>query len=263
MQFSKLTNVLTASALALGLAAAAAPAQASVLILFTSFSSGNSNAANIRFVNKGASDPDSALIYTTATATSTSAGAAKVRISFFEDPAIPDFLDLPALFTLNGSVTDTPALFDGTTYTQTGVNGAFQFVYAGPTTVLDGKSLVHNSSVLFSGTFSNAWISGRGGVGGMDLTIANGGFATYASNYYDLSNFDPSTDEFSFHFGATSPTFARANASSALRTFRAHTGGDFQAALIPVPEPATWALMIGGFGLAGAALRRRRSLVAA
>ena len=25
-----------------------------------------------------------------------------------------------------------------------------------------------------------------------------------------------------------------------------------------VPEPGTWALMIGGFGLAGASLRRRR-----
>ncbi|HEX4712353.1 PEPxxWA-CTERM sorting domain-containing protein [Phenylobacterium sp.] len=30
-----------------------------------------------------------------------------------------------------------------------------------------------------------------------------------------------------------------------------------------VPEPASWALMIGGFGLAGASLRRRRSAVAA
>ncbi|HLZ76839.1 PEPxxWA-CTERM sorting domain-containing protein [Phenylobacterium sp.] len=28
-----------------------------------------------------------------------------------------------------------------------------------------------------------------------------------------------------------------------------------------VPEPASWALMIGGFGLAGAALRRRRKIV--
>jgi hypothetical protein len=31
----------------------------------------------------------------------------------------------------------------------------------------------------------------------------------------------------------------------------------------PTPEPATWALMAGGFGLAGAALRRRRAAVVA
>jgi hypothetical protein len=30
-----------------------------------------------------------------------------------------------------------------------------------------------------------------------------------------------------------------------------------------VPEPASWALMIGGFGLAGASLRRRRAIATA
>jgi hypothetical protein len=32
---------------------------------------------------------------------------------------------------------------------------------------------------------------------------------------------------------------------------------------LSVPEPAAWALMIGGFGMAGAALRRRRTAPAA
>jgi hypothetical protein len=37
------------------------------------------------------------------------------------------------------------------------------------------------------------------------------------------------------------------------------TGLDFSVALIGVPEPAAWLLLIAGFGLAGAALRRRRA----
>jgi hypothetical protein len=32
----------------------------------------------------------------------------------------------------------------------------------------------------------------------------------------------------------------------------------FDAVLAPVPEPSTWLLMIGGLGMLGAMLRRRR-----
>lgn len=41
-------------------------------------------------------------------------------------------------------------------------------------------------------------------------------------------------------------------------------GGSGVDAIVPgvVPEPTTWALMIGGFGMAGAALRRRSRVVA-
>jgi hypothetical protein len=30
---------------------------------------------------------------------------------------------------------------------------------------------------------------------------------------------------------------------------------------VAVPEPATWAMMIGGFGMVGAAMRRRKAQV--
>ncbi len=40
------------------------------------------------------------------------------------------------------------------------------------------------------------------------------------------------------------------------------TSGGFLAPAAAVPEPATWAMMIGGFAFAGAAMRRRRASVA-
>lgn len=38
----------------------------------------------------------------------------------------------------------------------------------------------------------------------------------------------------------------------------AFPGGEIRGQLAPIPEPGTWAMMIGGLGLLGAALRRRR-----
>jgi hypothetical protein len=257
----------SAATVAATVAAAATPAGAAVL--FASFDTGTSNASNIDWVKNGKSGK----LFTTSTATATSVGAAAVKFTFLGDPALPDFDALKANFTLQGTVTNTPAMFDGSTYTQTGIdNGSFKFVYAGPTETLDSIHLVKNVTVLLSGTFNDAWLSGAGGVGGLDVTISNGGSATFTSTIYDLSNTKPGSDEFALHLGNVAPHFGATNPStgcvvdicshvgtSALSSFRAHTGGDFQDLQLSVPEPSTWALMIAGFGGAGAMLRRRRA----
>lgn len=63
-----------------------------------------------------------------------------------------------------------------------------------------------------------------------------------------------------FSFFATGPTSTLTVASQV-----PSAGGVFfdNFSVQSVPEPATWAMMIGGLGLVGGALRRRRSLVAA
>lgn len=63
-------------------------------------------------------------------------------------------------------------------------------------------------------------------------------------------------------------TATAADAGGAITILLGPSGpqGDFDAVSLTadaaVPEPATWVLMIGGFGLAGAALRRRRAVAA-
>ena len=45
-------------------------------------------------------------------------------------------------------------------------------------------------------------------------------------------------------------------------TFTADNANSVDVTITAVPEPAAWAIMIAGFGLAGAALRRRRLAIA-
>jgi len=264
-----LTLFASAAVAAATVAASAAPADAAVL-LFATFNTGTSNTSNIDWVKSGSGGH----LFTTSSGTATTLGAAAVKFTFLGDPALPDFDNLKANFTLNATVTNTPAQFDGSTYTQTGLNsGAFSFVYAGPSQTLDGIHLVKNSTVLLSGTFNDAWMQGAGGVGGLDVTVGNGGSAHFTSSIYDLSDTQPGSDEFALHLSNVSPHFSAVNPSTgcvnnvcshvgttALNSFRAHAGGDFQ--FNAVPEPSTWALMILGFGGAGAMLRQRRRTAA-
>ena len=85
----------------------------------------------------------------------------------------------------------------------------------------------------------------------LDVSAANDG------SFGDAFNMVWKPDSFTF-VGTGNPT------TLSLAATVEGNGGVFfdKVSVDAVPEPATWALMIGGFGLAGAALRRRRTLAA-
>jgi hypothetical protein len=99
------------------------------------------------------------------------------------------------------------------------------------------------------------WIKLNGtAILGSDSGSAIGGFSSW-------TNFAASSD---FQAGANTLTFdvvnfgqASGNPSGLRVEFLSSNEGN------AVPEPASWALMIGGFGLTGAALRRQRRLAVA
>ncbi len=73
------------------------------------------------------------------------------------------------------------------------------------------------------------------------------------SRVFDLQTLGPQV-----YFGFTGGT-GLSNADQRISNWNLTV---FDGSTVAVPEPATWAMMIGGFGLAGAALRRRRAFVA-
>lgn len=89
-----------------------------------------------------------------------------------------------------------------------------------------------------SGTFSSF---GPGALAGIQIDEVRFGLDTFRT-VFDEDGF-PSRGAF----------------SSSIRRIVFAEAGDLITASTAVPEPATWALMISGFGLAGSALRRRRN----
>jgi len=109
----------------------------------------------------------------------------------------------------------------------------------------------------------NANFAGRDGTGVVNALIDGNPLASFsvvrvAPTWGSISDWQYFSK--SFVAAGASTTLSFTNTQNAYEHFAvidsvSVTGG--------VPEPATWALMIGGFGLTGAALRRRRTAVAA
>jgi hypothetical protein len=100
---------------------------------------------------------------------------------------------------------------------------------------------------------------------GFPLGVTTGAY-DMTFNLLSLTTYNPA-------FAANGGTAASARAvllaglASGSSYFNIHTaafpGGEIRGFLSPVPEPATWAMLVLGFGGIGAALRRRRQLALA
>jgi len=251
-----LTAFASAAVLAATLAVAAAPAHASVFAQF----SPDTNSSDYKWIKNNTGGE----FISTGTATDTTATAVATHFSFI-DPTYAALSFLNAAFTIDATAAQgNPAtLAPGPgTWTQTGLTGSFHFVYTGPTQTIDGFNLVSGVTHLLDGVFTDAWIQGAGGTGSTNVTIGNGGSASYSSDIVNFAGVTPGSEEFAFNLLNVSPHFG-ASANKALNSFTSNGGGNFSAA--GVPEPATWGLMIVGFGGLGLVLRnnRRRAIATA
>ena len=89
-------------------------------------------------------------------------------------------------------------------------------------------------------------------------------------NTFDLTMAATYTSSFLTNFGGGTAAGAETALLNGLLAGRAYSnihdanfpGGEIRTFLQPVPEPASWALMLSGFGVLGAWLRRRRAVPA-
>ncbi len=259
------------------LAAAALLATTSASAQVSSFASFLSNATgtNMRFARLGSGanvNGRSIEFFTTATASANVVGGTAVSFQFDNLGAFSSFVgNVPAVWTMQGTVTNTSATINGSTITQTNLTGTFSFIANAPITY--GSASGTN---LLSGSFSQVTMSGgvASSSGGISGSTTGGSAITYTS---DFLTFAPTANlDFGLTLTQISPllgfTAARAihavNPNTTIKNvFRARAVGAFSADPPPVPpavpEPGTWAMMIAGMGLVGFARRRRSSVVAA
>ena len=201
-----------------------------------------------------------------ASSNGTTAGPVAVYFSFENGNPILDAAvnHITANLTFTAPTSGNAVLFAGT-YIQPLGAGGFSLRTTAPITVY--HTTYATGSNLLTGTFSNSALVGKKGSTSAKINADNTtetGDSLFLTS--DFLNIAPSADvDAAFQLTAITPKLIAA-ANSPLSDFRAASGGQFSSDPSPtaaaVPEPASWALMLAGFGLAGASLRRRQRLSA-
>ncbi|HEX7948157.1 MAG TPA: PEPxxWA-CTERM sorting domain-containing protein [Phenylobacterium sp.] len=238
------TRLMCAATLSLAVAAPASQAAAQETIAqFFQATPGK----NVSWVNQGTGGH----LYT-----GTGASAAGVATFFnFLTPELVGIGPVTATFLLDATAAaGNPAQLDGNGgISQDKIAGSFSFTYTGMTPL--AGCLGGSCKNLLSGTFNQGLLSGDAGGSTGDVgssTSLAGHLVNFTSDYIDFTLV--TWKDFDFGLEAISPALT-ASPGQALDSFQAASSGSFGAA---VPEPATWAMMILGFGGIGSLLRSRR-----
>ncbi len=252
----KAFSTLVPAALAVSLCAASLPAHAATIAQFSPLS-GN---ADYKWV-QSASGTGGHLFSINKGSDKSVQGVASAFM--FLDPTLAGLGFLQATFTIDATVADgNAANFNAAsnTFTQNGLNGEFHLTFAGADTTIDGIHLTTGENLL-SGSFTNAWIQGFNASGSLNLTGGPGVTSVFTSALKDFSKTVDGSEAFALNLLSANPGFHAATGKS-LDNLQSNGGGNFAADSLSVPEPATWGLMIVGFGGVGALMRNKRRRVA-
>lgn len=257
-------SILAAALVAGSVLAASAPANA---VAFANFNTTVSQ-SNIMWKNGSSNNTSrNGTIFTTSSPTATTPGSTIVDFNFLVG-GLPQ--GVRAVFTLFGSTTNTPAIFVGgcpgpTCFIiQSNITGSFSFVAqatSGGSQTVGAYTIPDGTNLLTATNYVGALIAGvaNGSSAAFTGTDPAGGSITYTSDsMFGLDFANTSSRDFSMTLGSLTVPF-NAKPNAALTTFRASDNGTFGSEPSPsVPEPATWALFIAGFGMVGLQVRRRR-----
>ena len=175
----------------------------------------------------------------------------------FKTPLLALLGDLQAKLSLSAG--ETGAISFGPLALAT-FTGSFSFTYTGPS-ITAGGTTVNPGDNLLSGTFGDAVFTGSGSAASVIDSNASSSPTAFVSFSSDFLTFDPIGDEnFGLALSSVSPPVSVV--AGALTPFTGVVVGTFGADILTgggggTPEPATWALMLVGFGAIGAATRHR------